>query len=50
MQVADLCSLCGGFLTRLGIIGLLLWRRCEDCGMDFSEPVQSEEPLEREVF
>ena len=30
------CQLCGGLLAFLGQLGLLLWFRCINCGMDFS--------------
>jgi hypothetical protein len=38
-----MCKLCGGQLVGLGILGDLLWCRCEDCGMQESIQVEENE-------
>jgi hypothetical protein len=37
--VSDPCSLCGGDLEPLGILGCMLHLRCRHCGMMFNRPV-----------
>ena len=35
-DVVRKCSLCGGSLMTLGVLGSLTWLRCRACGMMFS--------------
>ncbi len=37
------CSLCGGTLITLGVLGNLLHCQCRDCGMSFSVDVDDYE-------
>lgn len=30
------CPMCCGAASLLGVLGLLQWYRCEDCGIDFN--------------
>jgi len=34
------CPLCGGEGMLLGVLGLLRWFRCRNCGMDFNKRIK----------
>jgi hypothetical protein len=34
------CPMCQGPAIRLGVLGLLKWFRCRDCGLEFHRPVR----------
>ena len=37
------CDCCGGALHILGVLGTLVWARCEDCGMDQTVDIEPSE-------
>jgi len=38
----SICNFCGGIANMLGILGRLIYYRCEDCGHEQSEQIESE--------
>lgn len=41
-DVGDICQVCGGPLYPLGTLGQLTWKRCRNCGMEYSTPADTD--------
>ena len=44
------CPYCGGTLCLLGVLGVLVHTRCENCGLDHAEAIERFEPDALEVY
>jgi len=47
MPEKPVCPACGGPGMLIGYLGMLIWFRCRNCGIEFNRPVSDQEWLKR---